>query len=181
MPNDLAPALAPNYDTLPTTKLDDEATLNAVCDRLLQEMGPTSSYALALAQDIIQIEMDILRLRQAKADVADGALRTTLDHLFHWGDIKIGRHTDFMYGQKLTADIMRGRRGISRRLKTVLHYFGQSLADIRAKAFKSHMDVTHRIETQLERFERRRRNLRRDFDLYQSTHAQIIEAGRGNT
>ena len=62
----------------------------------------------------------------------------------------------------------------------MLRYYGETLSGLRARAFRRHAEATQKIDVQLERFERRRRNLRRDLDLYQSARAQVIEASRGD-
>ena len=178
MPNDLSQALAPSFEGLPSTCLDDAGVVAAVTKKLFEELSPASNFAKVIALDIIQVELDVMRLRQAKADVVDGALKAELSYILSSGTIKIGQHTHFMhrFQGKLVADVMGGRPGISRRLATVLRYYGETVSSLRARAFRRHMDVSQKIDTQLERLERRRRNLRRDLDLYQSARAQIIEA-----
>jgi hypothetical protein len=150
--------------------------------RLFEELAPASNFAKVIALDIIQVEVDNMRLRQAKADVIDGALEAELTQLFEYGRIRHSHHTHFTnrFRRKLVSDILRGRDRISGRVETVLRYYGETLSGLRARAFRRHMDVSQKIDVQLERFERRRRNLRRDLDLYQSARAQVIEASRGD-
>ena len=182
MPNSLSQALAPSFEGLPLTCLDDTGVLKAIQARLFEELGPASNFAKVIALDIIQVELDIMRLRQAKADVIDGALKAELTQLLENVRIRHSNHTHFTnrFQRKLVSDILRGRKGISRRVETVLRYYGETLSGLRARAFRRHMDATQKIDAQLERFERRRRNLRRDLDLYQSARAQVIEASRGD-
>ena len=182
MPNSLSQALTPNFEGLPMTCLDDTGVLKAIQARLFEELAPASNFAKVIALDIIQVEVDIMRLRQAKADVIDGALKAELTQLLENVRIRHSTHTHFSYRfqRKLVSDILRGRDRISRRVETVLRYYGETLSGLRAKAFRRHMDVSQKIDAQLERFERRRRNLRRDLDLYQSARAQVIEASRGD-
>ena len=180
MPNDLSHSLAPSFEGLPSTCLDDAGVVAAVTEKLFAELAPASNFAKVIALDIIQVELDVMRLRQAKADVVDGALKAELASLLQHGQIKIGHHTHFThrFQGKLVADVMRGRLGISGRLGTVLRYYGETVSGLRARAFRRHIDVSQKIDAQLERLERRRRNLRRDLDLYQSARAQVIEAER---
>ena len=72
---------------------------------------------------------------------------------------------------------MRGRGGISLRVAVgPLDTTARHSQDVRARAFRRHAEATQKIDAQLERFERRRRNLARDLDLYQSSRARVIEA-----
>lgn len=182
MPNDLSHSLAPSFEGLPSTCLDDAGVVATVTEKLFAELAPRSNFAKVIALDIIQVEIDILRMRQAKADVVDGALKAEFKHLLHQGSVSVGKHTHFIrrFRDKLVSDVMRGRAGISWRVETVLRYFRETLSGLRAKTYRRHADVTQKMDLQLERLERRRRNLRRDFDLYQSSRAQIIEASSGN-
>ena len=182
MPHNLSQALAPSFEGLPLTCLDDTGLLKVVQARLFEELAPASNFAKVIALDIIQVEVDIMRLRQAKADVIDGALEAELTQLFEHGRIRHSHHTHFTrrFQRKLVSDILRGRDRISGRVEAVLRYYGETLSGLRARAFRRHMDVSQKIDVQLERFERRRRNLRRDLDLYQSARAQLIEASRGD-
>ena len=182
MPHNLSQALAPSFEGLPLTCLDDTDGLQTMQARLFEELAPASNFAKVIALDIIQVEVDIMRLRQAKADVIDGALKAELTQLLENGRIRHSTHTHFThrFQRKLVSDILRGRDSISRRVETILRYYGETLPGLRAKAFRRHAEATQKIDTQLERFERRRRNLRRDLDLYQSARAQVIEASRGD-
>ena len=179
MPNDLSHSLAPSFEGLPSNRLDDPGVVAAVTKKLFAELNPASNFAKVIALDIIQVELDVMRLRQAKSDVADGALKAELASLLYNGQIKIGFHhgrLKYKFQLKLVADVIRGRPGVARRLETVLRYYGETPSGLRARAFRRHMDVSQKIDAQLERLERRRRNLRRDLDLYQSARAQVIEA-----
>ena len=182
MLHNLSQALAPSFEGLPLTCLDDTGLLKIVQARLFEELAPASNFAKVIALDIIQVEVDIMRLRQAKADVIDGALKAELTQLLENGRIRHSNHTHFTqrFQRKLVSDILRGRDRISRRVETVLRYYGETLSGLRARAFRRHAEATQKIDVQLERFERRRRNLRRDLDLYQSARAQVIEASRGD-
>ena len=182
MPNDLSHSLAPSFEGLPSNRLDDPRVVEVITEKLFAELSPTSNFAKVIALDIIQVELDVMRLRQAKADVVDGALKAELAQTLKYGKVDLGHHTHFTYRfqGKLVADVMRGRPGIARRLETVLHYYGETPSGLRARAFRRHMDVSQKIDAQLERLERRRRNLRRDLDLYQSARAQVIEASHDN-
>ena len=169
MPNDLSHAMAPSFEGLPLTRLDDAGVTAAIQSKLFEELAPTSNFAKVIALDIIQVEVDIMRLRQAKAE-----LQRTLDD----GRINYSSHSHFTqrFRGKLISDIMRGRGGIKLRVAVVLGCYGETLSDVRARAFRRHAEITQKIDAQLERFERRRRNLARDLDLYQSSRARVIEA-----
>ena len=78
MPHNLSQALAPSFEGLPLTCLDDTGVFKAIQARLFEELAPASNFAKVIALDIIQVEVDIMRLRQAKADVIDGALKAEL-------------------------------------------------------------------------------------------------------
>lgn len=178
MPNDLSHAFASSFEGLPSNLFDDPKVVDIVTQRLFAELNPTSSFAKVIVLDIIQIELDVMRLRQAKADVVDGALRAEFSQTLKYGKIELGHHTHFThrFQGKLIADVMRGRPGITRRLETVLRYYGEAPSALRARAFRRHMDVSQKIDIQLERLERRRRRLWRDLEVYQSTRAKVIAA-----
>ena len=178
MLNDLCHAMAPSFEGLPLTQLDDADVIKAIQSELYEELAPTSNFAKVIALDIIQVEVDIMRLRQAKADVIDGALKAELQKTLDEGQIQYSSHSHFThrFRGKLISDIMRGRGGIKLRVAVVLGCYGETLPDVRARAFRRHAEITQKIDAQLERFERRRRNLARDLDLYQSSRARVIEA-----
>ena len=95
MPNDLSHAMAPSFEGLPLTRLDDAGVTAAIQSKLFEELAPTSNFAKVIALDIIQVEVDIMRLRQAKADVIDGALKAELQRTLDDGRINYSSHSHF--------------------------------------------------------------------------------------
>ena len=184
MPNTRQPAPRQTNNWLPVTGLDRPAGLKQFQDQMMTALNPSCPISQSLALDITGVETDIRRLRQAKADVIDQALHETLLKMLarnNFGDIFTRKVFKFETSlTKLISDVLRGRPGIQRRLTIVLNRLDETPETLRAKVYFRHMEVTQKIDQQLDRLERRRRNLMKDLELYQSAQAKLIVADDGD-
>jgi len=123
MPKDYTPA-ARRIETQPTQsrRADDPQALAELEQILTDELAPATPIAAMLARDLVQLEVDIVKLRQARRDIE-----------------------------------------------------GQALAEQVRAAFRRNADLTFKIDERLEKMEKRRRLLRRDYDVFASDQAQLIE------
>ena len=179
MPNTTQPAPLQPDNWLPVTGLDRPAGLKQFQDQMMTALNPSCPVSQSLALDITSIETDIRRLRQAKADVIDQAFHTEVwEILERRNKRRIASTVISSDAQraKLISDVLRGRPGIQRRLAIVLNRLNETPETLRAKVYFRHMEVTQKIDQQLDRLERRRRSLMKDLELYQSARAKLIVA-----
>jgi hypothetical protein len=180
LPNTTQPAPLQPDSWLPVTGLDRPAGLKQFQDQMMTALNPSCPVSQSLALDITGIETDIRRLRQAKADVIDQALHATLRTMLatnKLGSYFVREVFKFEASKtKLISDVLRGRPGIQRRLAIVLNRLDETPETLRAKVYFRHMEVTQKIDQQLDRLERRRRSLTKDLELYQSARAKLIVA-----
>ena len=180
MPNTTQPTPPQTDSWLPVTGLDRPAGLPQFQDEMMAALNPSCPVSQSLALDITAIETDIRRLRQAKADVIDQALHVEVLEVLERRNRQRFKGTvpsSEAHRKKLIADVLRGRPGIQRRLAVVLNRLGETPETLRARVYFRHMEVTQRIDQQLDRLERRRRSLTKDLELYQSARAKLIVAG----
>lgn len=161
---------------LPLSCVDDACVMRHLERSLMAELAPSSMVGTMLARDLVQIEFDIMRLRQARIDVERQALSAQIKTAF-----ENTRHgSTYYYGlrrlDKFITDFLGPRTDISRRNAFILDYFEIDLDSIRALAFRRDMEITNKIEDRLDKLEKRRRLLRRDYDVFASDQAQVIEA-----
>ena len=77
---------------------------------------------------------------------------------------------------KFLADLLGPRHVIGRRNAFILKYFKVDFEALRVAAFRRNAELMFKIDERLEKIEKRRRLLRRDYDVIASDRARIIEA-----
>ena len=106
-------------------------------------------------------------LAQALAEQVRSAFeRSNHDRVFYYGLLQF---------DKFLADLLGPRRDIDRRNAFILKYFRVDLDAMRVAAFRRNADLTFKIDERLEKMEKRRRLLRRDYEVFASDQAQLIE------
>lgn len=176
MPKDYTPA-ARRIETprTQTRRADDPQALAELEQILTQELAPATPIAAMLARDLVQLEVDIIKLRQARRDIEMQALAEQVRSAFE----RSNHDRVFFYGllqfDKFLADLLGPRRDIDRRNAFILKYFRVDFDALRVAAFRRNADLTFKIDERLEKMEKRRRLLRRDYDVFASDQAQLIE------
>ena len=176
MPKDYTPAVR-RIETPPTQtrRADNPQALAELEHILTEELAPATPIAAMLARDLVQLEIDIIKLRQARRDIEGQALaeqvrsafeRSNHDRVFFYGLLKF---------DKFLADLLGPRPDIDRRNAFILKYFRVDFDALRVAAFRRNADLTFKIDERLEKMEKRRRLLRRDYDVFASDQAQLIE------
>ena len=169
MPKDYTPAIR-RVQTPPkqTRRSDDPQALAELEQILTDELAPATPIADMLARDLVQLEIDIVKLRQALAEQVRSAFeRSRHDRAFYYGLLQF---------DKFLADLLGPRRDIDRRNAIILKCFRVDFDALRVAAFRRNADLTFKIDERLEKMEKRRRLLRRDYDVFASDQAQLIEA-----
>ena len=177
MPKDYTPAVRQiQTPTTQTRRADGPQALAELEQILTDELAPATPIAAMLARDLVQLEVDIIKLRQARRDIDAQALaeqvraafeRSHHDRVFYYGLLQF---------DKFLADLLGPRRDISRRNAFILKYFKVDFEALRVAAFRRNADLMFKIDERLEKMEKRRRLLRRDYDVFASDRARIIEA-----
>ena len=176
MPKDYTPAVRRiEIPPTQTRRADDPPALAELEQILTDELAPATPIAAMLARDLVQLEIDIIKLRQARRDIEAQAIaeqvRSAFEHSNH--------DRVFFYGllqfDKFLADLLGPRRDIDRRNAFILKYFRVDFDALRVAAFRRNADLTIKIDERLEKMEKRRRLLRRDYDVFASDQAQLIE------
>ena len=154
MPKHYTPAVRRiQIPTTQTRRADDPQALAELEQILTGELAPATPIAAMLARDLVQLEVDIIKLRQARRDIEGQALAEQVRSAFE----RSSHNRVFFYGllqfDKFLTDLLGPRRDIDRR----------------------NADLTFKIDERLEKMEKRRRLLRRDYDVFASDQAQLIE------
>ena len=176
MPKDDTPAVRRiEAMTTQTRRADDPQALAELEQILTDELAPATPIAAMLARDLVQLEIDIVKLRQARRDIEAQALAEQVRSAFE----RSNHDRVFFYGllqfDKFLADLLGPRRDIDRRNAFILKYFKVDFDALRVAAFRRNADLTFKIDERLEKMEKRRRLLRRDYDVFASDKAQLIE------
>ena len=177
MPKDYTPAVRRiQTPRKQTRRADDPQALAELEQILTNELAPATPIAAMLARDLVQLEVDIVKLRQARRDIEAQALaeqvraafeRSHHDRVFYYGLLQF---------EKFLTDLLGPRRDIGRRNAFILKYFKVDFEALRVAAFRRNADLMFKIDERLEKIEKRRRLLRRDYDVFASDRALIIEA-----
>ena len=176
MPKDYTPAVRRiEIQPTQTRRTDDPQALAEIEQILTQELAPATPIAAMLARDLVQLEIDIIKLRQARRDIEAQAIAEQVRSAFE----RSNHDRTFYYGllqfDKFLADLLGPRRDIDRRNACILKYFRVDFNALRVAAFRRNADLTFKIDERLEKMEKRRRLLRRDYDVFASDQAQLIE------
>lgn len=177
MPKDYTPA-ARQVQTPPTEtrRADDPQALAELEQILTDELAPTTPIAAMIARDLVQLEIDIIKLRQARRDIERQALAEQVRSAFERSNHDRAFYYSLLLFDKFLADFLGPRRDIGRRNAFILSYFGVDFDALRDAAFRRNADLTFKIDERLEKIEKRRRLLRRDYDVFASDRARLIEA-----
>ena len=142
----------------------------------MEELAPATPIAAMLARDLVQLEIDIVKLRQARRDIEGQALAEQVRSAFERSHHDRAFYYGLLQFDKFLADLMGPRRDIDRRNAFILTYFKVDFDALRVAAFRRNADLTFKIDERLEKMEKRRRLLRRDYDVFASDRAQLIKA-----
>ena len=177
MPKDYTPAVR-RIQTSPaeTRRADDPQALAELEQILMEELAPATPIAAMLARDLVQLEIDIIKLRQARRDIEAQALAEQVRSAFERSHHVRAFYYGLLQFDKFLADLLGPRRDIDRRNAFILKYFRVDLNAMRVAAFRRNADLTFKIDERLEKMEKRRRLLRRDLDVFASDRARLIEA-----
>lgn len=176
MPKDYTPA-ARQAQTPPTQtrRADNPQALAELEQILTDELAPATPIAAMLARDLVQLEIDIIKLRQARRDIEGQTLAEQVRSAFERSNHDRVFFYSLLQFDKFLVDLLGPRRDIDRRNAFILKYFKVDFDALRVAAFRRNADLTFKIDERLEKKEKRRRLLRRDYDVFASDQAQLIE------
>jgi len=144
---------------------EDVAAFKALRDSLLEEFAPRSTYQFCLAMNLVSIEWEMARHRRLMA----ATLRQEFRHQAH-GVITRGAPGKSFHnvGHVDAVDFGRGVLAGSPETIPVLAKAGVTVSEITAAALSSRLDAVCYHDGRISDLERRRRNLREDYERLQA-------------
>ncbi len=144
---------------------EDVAAFKALRDSLLEEFAPRSAYQFCLAMNLVSIEWEIARHRRLMA----ATLREEFRHQAH-GVKSRGAPGRSFHSVTLEDTLDFGRDILAGSPETipVLAKTGVTVSEITAAALSSRLDAVGYHEGRISDLERRRRNLREDYERLQA-------------